>query len=392
MILFDLTHTAHSQARTGIQRQARAIFLSAQRQAAIAPICFDPYASAWRPLDPAEQLCASSEPVPTQRRRAAWRTSRKLRSWFQRVTRTIEPLPAGDAFACLEIFSPRVAEKLPEVFAKVRGPRVAFFFDTIPLTHPEFTPAKTVARFPAYLQELLQFDGIAANSRYTADSLLGYWRWLGCTKVPEVTVLPLGVERLPVASVATPQNTMPQVLCVGSIEGRKNHLALLAAAESLWANNLRFELRLIGLPRPETAAAALREIQRLRSAGRPLRFDGVVDDRTLATAWDDCSFSVYPSMIEGFGLPVVESLARGKPCICAAVGATAELLPGGGCIGVANPDAAGLAQALRRLLTDAAELRRLTAEARARPVPTWDACTQHLLTWIEELRAKIGHR
>lgn len=391
MLLLDLTHTSHTAARTGIQRQARGVFCALARQAETAAICFDPFASAWRPLDEREFLlaCGTIPPPAGTRRGTAWPLDRKLRSWCNRLTGTTAAPPPATGLVCPEIFSPGVAARLPELFARVAGPRVAFFFDTIPLTHPELTPPRTVARFPAYLQELLAFDGIAANSRTTADSLLGYWRWLGVANPPPVTVLPLGVD-LPAAPAGAPVPAgaaLPQILCVGTIEGRKNHLALLGAAETLWAEGLRFELRLVGLPRPETAGAALREIGRLRAAGRPLRCDGVLDDDALAAAWRSCTFSVYPSMIEGFGLPVIESLAHGKPCLCAGTGATGELVPGGGVLGVQPADAAGFAAAMRRLLTDPAELARLAAEARQRPIPTWDGCARHLLDWIDTLRA-----
>ena len=55
-------------------------------------------------------------------------------------------------------------------------------------------PAKTVARFPAYLHKLLAFDGIAAVSADSRDSLLDYWRWLGVRATPPVQAIPLGVD------------------------------------------------------------------------------------------------------------------------------------------------------------------------------------------------------
>jgi len=389
MLLLDLTHTGHTTACTGIQRQARGVFCALERQTETAGVCFDPFAAAWRPLDEHEFLLARGTVLPAAgaRRGTLWPLGRKLHSWCNRLTGTTAEPPPATGLVCPEIFSPQIAAHLPELFARVSGSRVAFFFDTIPLTHPEFTPPKTVARFPAYIQELLQFDGIAANSRTTADSLLGYWRWLGVANPPPVTVLPLGVD-LPATPAVAPVPAgaaLPQILCVGTIEGRKNHLALLGAAEMLWAEGLRFELRLVGMLRPETAAAAIAEIRRLHAAGRPLRFDGVLDDAALAEAWHACAFSVYPSLIEGFGLPVIESLARSRPCICAGTGATGELVPGGGCIGVQAADAAGFAAAMRRLITEPATLTRLAAEARNRPVPTWDACAEHLRNWMAEL-------
>ncbi len=387
MLLVDLTHTSHTTACTGIQRQARGVFGALQRCAAATGVCFDPFAAAWRCLDEHELRLARGAPTDSgAQRSASWPLQRKLRSWTARLAGRTPPLPPADGFVCAEIFSPRVAGALTPIFNHTGGPRVAFFFDTIPLTHPEFTPPKTVARFPAYLRELLLFDGIAANSRTTADSLLAYWRWLGVATPPAVTVLPLGAESpADRAPVDRPPGAPARILCVGTIEGRKNHLALLAAAEALWAEGLHFELRLVGMPRPETAAPALAQLRRLQAAGHPLRFDGVLDQPALEAAWRECSFSVYPSMIEGFGLPVIESLTFGKPCVCAATGATGELVSGGGCVGVASPDAAGFATAIRQLLTSPSALTRLAAEARNRAVPTWEDTARHLLDWMQSL-------
>ena len=386
MLLIDLTHTSHTAANTGIQRQARGVYGALAELTATAPICFDPFAQDWRPLDALELQNARGELPVGRSRGAQWTLTQKFRGWRDRLTRRPSALPPGSGLICPEIFSPAVAARQPELFAHCDGPRIAVFFDAIPLTHPELTPPKTVARFPTYLQELLRFDGIAAISQTSADYLTGYWRWLGVRDCPPVTAVSLGVD-LPAATPPSPPpaTTVPQVLCVSSVEGRKNHLALLGAAETLWAAGLKFELRIVGMPRPETASAALAEIARLRAAGRPLRFDGVLDEPALNAAWATCSFSVYPSEIEGFGLPIIESLARGKPCLCAATGATGELVSGGGCLGVEPASAPNFADAMRRLLTDEALRLRLVDEARHRPLPTWEGCARQLLDWMREL-------
>ncbi len=386
MMLIDLTHTSHTPANTGIQRLARSLYAAIAARSAVTPVCYDPYGDSWRPLDEKELACASGDIPVGLHRGSRWSVGQKLRGWSSRLSRRAPRLPAANGFICPELFSPAVAARLPALLAQIDGPRIAFFFDAIPLTHPEFTPPKTVARFPAFMQELLQFDGIAAISQTSAAFLSGYWRWLGVANPPPISVVPLGVDR-PVQSPPgnASSSRLPQVLCVSSIEGRKNHGALLEAAENLWEAGLVFELRLVGLPRPETAASALAHIRRLQAANRPLRFDGVLDEPALDAAWRDCAFSVYPSAIEGFGLPVIESLAHGKPCICAGVGATGELVAGGGCIGVNPADGPNFVAAIRHLLTEPQTLARLKVEAAARPVPSWAQCADHVLEWMSQL-------
>jgi glycosyltransferase involved in cell wall biosynthesis len=260
---------------------------------------------------------------------------------------------------------------------------VAIFHDAIGLKLPELTPPSTVARLPGYLRELLAFDGVAAVSAESAASLRDYWHWLGIANPPPVQTMPHGVDDLPVVAASGPAGA--RVLCVGTIEGRKNHLALLDAAEALWRDGVRFELELIGMPRPETAAPAIARIEGLQRAGRPLTHHGSVSDARLHAAYARCAFTVYPSLMEGFGLPVIESLRHGKPCVCSGEGALGESARGGGCVALTSSDAAGIARAMRRLLQDPAELSRLAAAAAARRFRPWSECASDLVEWMNTL-------
>jgi glycosyltransferase involved in cell wall biosynthesis len=177
----------------------------------------------------------------------------------------------------------------------------------------------------------------------------------------------------------------PVVLCVGSLEGRKNHLALLDACELLWARGARFELRLVGLAQPDTGRAALARVRALQAAGRTLRYDGPLDDDGVDAAYAACAFTVYPSLIEGFGLPVLESLAHGRPCICSAHGALGESARDGGCVALNTVTAPNLAAAISRLLDTPAELAALAAAARARKLRTWGDYASDLVGWLGTL-------
>src|SRR4051812_41452126 len=224
-VLLDLSHTSHTRARTGIQRVARSLLAALGEQAS--PVTYDPHLRGWGRLEGWEQenlLAKSAE----KKRGAQWPLKAKIAAraqrWLGNGSVTPEPahFPRHNGLLVPEVFSAEVAESLPSLFAATTGPRVAIFHDAIALKFPELTPAKTVARFPAYLQELLGFDGIAANSEDSRASLVEYWRWVGVTNPPPVAAIPLGVDarRAAVAHPA-PSTALPVVLCVGSIEGRK---------------------------------------------------------------------------------------------------------------------------------------------------------------------------
>lgn len=384
-LLLDLSHTSHTRARTGVQRVARSLRAALGRDAI--PITHDPHRDIWRELEPWEQAnLLATEPSP--KRGARWPLSARLRGRLHRALgRTSAALPTNSGLLVPEIFSPGVAAALPRLAPSVRGPRVALFHDAIALKFPELTPTKTVARFPAYLAELLSFDGIAAVSEDSRDSLIDYWRWLGGKNPPPVRAIPLGIDTHSPSPDGRnhPPAAAPGILCVGSIEGRKNHLALLDACETLWARGEKFSLHLIGLAQPQTGGAALTRIQQLTAAGRPLRYDGAVNEAALTAAYRACTFTVYPSLIEGFGLPVLESVAHQRPCICSARGALGESARGGGCLAIDRVDADSLAAAIARLLHAPAELAALTAQTRARRLRTWADYAADLRAFLQEL-------
>jgi glycosyltransferase involved in cell wall biosynthesis len=385
MLLLDATHTSHTRAQTGIQRVCRSLHAALVAQQPASAICHDPYLGAWRPLNRRETGLLQPGQATAGSRGAKWPLHQRLTGHLRRLVGSTPPLPAGTALVCPELFSPTVGARLPELFAAVTGPRVAVFHDAIGLKFPELTPPGTVRRLPAYLRELLLFDGIAANSEDSAARLRDYWAWLGVSNTPVVQAIPLGLDPIPSDPQLSTLNPQPRILCVGTIEGRKNHLALLEACEALWTEGLKFELQLLGLARADTAGPALARIAALKSAGRPLFYDGPADDAGLHAAYRNCAFTVYPSLIEGFGLPVLESLQHGKPCICSGQGALGESARGGGAITLSSVEISALTDAIRRLLKNPAELVALSAEARARKFKSWPDYARELTAWMATL-------
>ena len=385
MLLVDTTHTSHTRAQTGIQRVVRALYAGLARTGETTGICYDPFLRAWRRLNAGELNSLRPGQAAGNSRGAKWPLRERLAGHARRLSGFAPAVPRGDALVCPELFSPAVAAHLPELFQAVRGPRVAIFHDAIGLKLPELSPPGTVARLPAYLRELLAFDGVAAVSEDSAASLREYWRWLGVTDTPAVIAIPNGLD--PVPAAPAPDQPVPpvRVLCVGTIEGRKNHLALLEACETLWTEGLVFELELLGLARADTAGRALEKIAALRRAGRPLRYHGPAGDAELHAAYRRCAFTVYPSLLEGFGLPVLESLQHGKPCICSGRGALGESSREGGCIGLESVDPVNLAAAIRRLLANGDELATLAAAARGRTYRSWADYTRDLSAWMKGL-------
>jgi len=385
MLLLDASHTSHTRAQTGIQRVTRSLFAELARLQPATAICYDPYLRAWRPLGPGELDHLRPGQTTAGSRGAKWPWHQRLAGHARRFARAQPALPAADGLVCPELFSAKAGARLPELLRAVRGPSIAIFHDAIGLKLPELTPSGTVARLPGYLRELLQFDGVAAVSEDSAASLRDYWQWLGVANTPPVQAIPNGVDPLPATPVEAKPGLVPRVLCVGTIEGRKNHLSLLEACEALWAEGFQFELQLLGLARADTAGRALAKIASLRQAGRPLLYHGAAADAELHAAYRRCAFTVYPSFTEGFGLPVLESLQHGKPCVCSAHGALGESAREGGCVALESVGTASLTATIRRLLRNPAEIAALTAAAQARTFRSWADCAQDLTVWMRSL-------
>jgi glycosyltransferase involved in cell wall biosynthesis len=168
------------------------------------------------------------------------------------------------------------------------------------------------------------------------------------------------------------------VLCVGTHEPRKNHLAVLHAAEVLWRRGLRFSLTFVG-GHSWNSQRFDEGLAQLRAAGRPVdNLSGVSDDELWA-AYRVSHCVVFPSLNEGFGLPVAEALACGTPVVTSAFGSMAEIAAGGGAVLVDPRDDASLVDGLQRVLTDREEYAALRAAAAARPSRTWDQYAEE--TW-----------
>jgi hypothetical protein len=112
-------------------------------------------------------------------------------------------------------------------------------------------------------------------------------------------------------------------------------------------------------------------IQDVSAKNPRIQWRGVVDDATLDHLYQQTSFTIYPSVIEGFGLPILESVWHGRPCVCYNQGVMAELAEGGGCLTVNVTDPVQLSESIYDLATDEDLRARLSREAIARPLKSW---------------------
>ena len=161
------------------------------------------------------------------------------------------------------------------------------------------------------------------------------------------------------------------ILAVGTVEPRKNYPRLLAAYRRLRGRQGTLPFIINGRPGVPNLVIAGRPgwaygdaLQRI--ATEPgVKYLGHVDEPTLSALYESASVLAFPSLYEGFGLPLLEAMAHGVPAVVGEAGALPELAMGAALTVDAQDDAA-IASALERLLADESLRQKLGEEGRRR--------------------------
>ncbi|WP_263729305.1 glycosyltransferase family 4 protein [Cellulomonas sp. SG140] len=248
---------------------------------------------------------------------------------------------------------------------------VAIGYDAIPVTSIDMRPLADATTFVRYLSMLKHARRIAAISVSSAAEFQGFASALAAQGIPGPDVVEVSLATEVIGRPSTATDGRPVVLCLGSHEPHKNHLAVLHVAEALWRDGLDFELHFVGGPGWDVRAYDA-TVERLLREGRPLVDHGVLPDEEMWSLTASATVTVFPSLHEGFGLPVAESLSCGTPVITTDYGSTQEIASAaGGCLLVDPRDDVALESALRRVLTEPDLLERLRAEARQYTPKSW---------------------
>lgn len=270
-----------------------------------------------------------------------------------------------------DIPTPRALRRLAAIGAFSGNALTAIGYDAIPIVSAHLVPVGAAEHHARYLAAIKHARRIATISTTAEAEYRGFAAMLPSQGVqgPIVTECSLPAEQtvdLEPPSASAP----PTVLCVGSLEPRKNHLALLFAAEVLWREGHAFRLRLIGGNRWGDEITEV--IDGLIRSGRSLTVEVGVPQAKLHAAFKAARFTVFPSLHEGYGLPVAESLSFGIPAITSSFGSTAEIAAGGGVVTVDPRDDDALISAMRQLLTDDSLVSGLRKQIVARRHRGWD--------------------
>ncbi|MDX9666049.1 glycosyltransferase family 1 protein [Pseudomonas sp. P5_152] len=203
---------------------------------------------------------------------------------------------------------------------------VSVIYDLIPLTHPQFCDAGLVRVFNDWFDWIAKTaDGYVAISATIADQVRDEMlRRVGPEQVAQRwfdhfhlgSELDLTDDALPVEPALKQmfKNKDPVYLMVSTIEPRKNHAYLLDAFELAWAKGSRARLCIAGRIGWKCDALIERIRQHPQLNQRLFMFNDLTD-KSLEYAYSNATALVFPSYVEGFGLPLVEAMQRGLPAM-----------------------------------------------------------------------------
>jgi glycosyltransferase involved in cell wall biosynthesis len=202
----------------------------------------------------------------------------------------------------------------------LRAPSVMVVCDMVTF-HDEYRPqrrAKVIERVTLPLAAR-RADVFAAISQATADDLVSHFP----RTAPRTVVTPLAADEHFFSAQAGDVRERhglrrDYVLAVGTLEPRKNLPALIEAFTGLPDTHDLVLVGALGWETGETQAAIARHPDRIRTLGH-------VSDPDLASLYAGAALFAYPSLYEGFGLPVLEAMAAGAPVLTSNVSSLPEV-------------------------------------------------------------------
>jgi glycosyltransferase involved in cell wall biosynthesis len=306
--------------------------------------------------------------------------------WLARVWhRARLPIPVQTITGPLDLFhSPDFT--LPPVMGRTRT--LLTVHDLSFVRDPE-SAAPTLRRYlnTVVPRSVAHADHILADSQATKSDLIELY----ATPSEKVTVLYAGVEAIfrPVTDPARlaavrekyKLGSEPFILAISTLQPRKNFVRLIQAFAQLSITNYRL---VIAGGKGWLFESSFAEVERLKLGNR-VHFPGFVDDADLPALYSAARALAYPSLYEGFGLPLLEAMACGTPVVTSTASCLPEVV-GDAALLVPPTDVPALAHALQRALTDDTLRAELIRKGRLRAAQfTWEKAARQLLTIYQRM-------
>jgi len=245
---------------------------------------------------------------------------------------------------------------------------LALVHDLGPLTHPHLYRHRRVARFRTAIRRCARHAALlVAPSEATVAEIVR----VGLAPEGRIRVLPLAGRRLPAhgAPPAGLPRDAPLLLCLATRDRRKN-LAQVLQAFSRAAEAVPHHLAVAGLGGER--AAPFRAA--LAGSARPrVHFLGGVDDGALGALYRAAEITICASLLEGFGLPLLEAMAQGSAVLASDLAAHREVAADAACY-VPAGDCGALVEGIVELARDGDRRRALCAKGAERAAAfSWES-------------------
>ena len=259
-------------------------------------------------------------------------------------------------------------------------PQVTIFHDLQHKRHPEYFRWFDLPFWNFFLFWSMTISRrIVAVSDATGDDLRRWYR------VPpaKIRVVPSGVDPrfFELAAVRRPE---PFLLAVSTLHPHKNLDGLLRAFAAFRDGHSEYRLVVSGLH--GFFSAELHALRERLGLGDSVDFPGWIPREQLYDLYARAAAFLYPSLFEGFGLPVLEALAAGVPTACSEI-EPMNSIAGGAAVKFDPRDTCAIAEAMHRLVTDEALRRRLASAGPVRAAQfSWRTTAQGVLDALAECR------
>ena len=419
-LFVDVSETLGLDVRTGIQRVVREICRKSSADNGrfeIVPVVAIAGEIYRLSTDGQTQLrtpaAITYAPAASYRTPLPIRIARALLSPFPSITRRVRLRRAGKLFdKRLAIFAqgkpvrPTAGERVvladsyyvstilrAGIMARDRGAAlIALTHDVFPLTHSYLVNEESAARFAETIVPGMDAsDAVLTVSDWCVSELrrcevnkpMGRF-YLGYDN-PGASVSKDAAAGLSPWSAALWKGEAPVFLMVGTIASSKGHPVALAAFERLWAEGVDCKLLILGRPGWEVDTL-IRRLDEHAERGRRLFVVHGASDAMVEDASRRAFAAIIGSVVEGFGLPLVEALARSLPVIASDIPVFREIA-GDAALRYEQSDPAALAQAVKTML---AEHESYAEKARAFTWLDWNASRDAFALEVERLARQVG--
>lgn len=272
---------------------------------------------------------------------------------------------------------------------------IQIIHDMGPIMIPQFSGAGgaggSTETFPVYCRAILPIcDLVLCVSQNTKSEATAWLKQQGL-KVPRMEVFRLGDDFKVAKAVEPTDDDFKQsglrkgkyLLCVGTFEARKNH-ALLYYVYKL--------ARARGIDLPQLTIVGRRgwgtdDIYSIISNDPEMKgkivFLHNVGDQQLSWMYNNCLFTIFPSLYEGWGIPIAESVARGVPCLCSNTTSMVEIAEG--FVDHFSPTSTDECLAAIQRLLDPGRLKAAREHTKAYKQHSWDGSFEQVNNYLEDL-------